>query len=195
MKKTINLQNIPIRSELGREIRKGFVATAPLPASDYSQIERRMASPYRSPVKQPCNDCPFRRASMPGWLGAGSPESFLDCLQRDEPLPCHQTVDYEDPLWAEKWSAQEVGSMCAGALVFMANKMQRPRSREFPTMPPDKVVVFANSVEFVRHHREAAVRSWEDVDQNEGAQLQRELVKRAAENAGSPIVDYKNKRR
>lgn len=33
---------------------------------------------------------------MPGWLGAGSPESFLDCMQRDEPLPCHQTIDYDD---------------------------------------------------------------------------------------------------
>lgn len=149
---------------------------------------------YRPPTKQPCNSCPFRRKAMPGWLGAGSPESFLDCLQRDEPLPCHQTIDYDDPKWLEKWAAQETGSMCAGALVFMANKAQRPRDREFPTMPQDKAEVFSNSLEFVRHHREAAVHSWDDVIQTDGAQLQRELVKRAAAASGQPIVDRKNKR-
>lgn len=148
---------------------------------------------YAKPVAAPCGDCPFRRKAAPGWLGAGSPESFLDCMQRDEPLPCHQTVDYDDPEWLEKWSAQEAGSMCAGALVFMANKMQRPRNREFPTMPTDKTNVFSNSVEFVRHHREAAVHSWDDDSQKEGAQLHRELVKRAAQASGQPIVDHKNK--
>ncbi len=146
---------------------------------------------YRPPTKQPCSDCPFRRKAMPGWLGAGSPESFLDCMQRDEPLPCHQTIDYGDPRWLDKWIAQENGPMCGGALIFMANKLQRSRDREFPTMPPDKTEVFSDSLEFVRHHREAAAHSWDDDAQNEGAQLQRELVRRAAAARGEPIVDRK----
>ena len=145
---------------------------------------------YRPPVKQPCNDCPFRRKAMPGWLGAGSPESFLDCMNRDEPLPCHQTIDYDDPEWLSKWTAQETGSMCAGALIFMANKMQRPRTPGFPTMPQDKTEVFANTVEFVRYHREAGTHSWDDDAQTEGAQMQRELVRRGAESMGQPIVDF-----
>ncbi len=40
-----NLQNIPIRTELGRQIRRGFVASAPdgvLLTADYSQIELRI---------------------------------------------------------------------------------------------------------------------------------------------------------
>lgn len=149
---------------------------------------------YRPPTPKPCSDCPFRRASMPGWLGAGSPESFLDCLQRDEPLPCHQTINYDDPRWLEEWTAQQGGSMCGGALIFSANKLQRPRTRGFPTLSPDRVAVFSDSLEFVRHHREAPVRSWDDDDQEEGAQLQRELVRRAAEAAGRPIVDFENQR-
>src|SRR5271154_2443844 len=110
---------------------------------------------YVEPVKKPCSQCPFRRKSMPGWLGNSSPEGFIDCIQRDEPLPCHQTIDYDDPRWLSKWIEQQgAGKMCAGALVFMANKVQRPHDREFPTMPKDPANVFSNSVEFVRHHRE-----------------------------------------
>lgn len=184
-----NLQNIPIRSELGRQIRKGFINAPAI------VLPEAPPQTYRPPTKQPCSDCPFRRKAMPGWLGAGSPESFLDCMQRDEPLPCHQTIDYDDPRWLEKWSAQEDGSICAGALIFMANKMQRPRSREFPTMPSDKDAVFSNSLEFVRHHREASVHSWDDGAQTEGAQLQRDLIQRAAKTAGQPIVDFKNKKK
>jgi len=145
---------------------------------------------YRPPTKQPCSDCPFRRKAMPGWLGAGSPESFVDCMNRDEPLPCHQTIDYDDPDWLAKWSAQENGSMCAGALVFMANKLQRPKAPGFPTLPPDKTNVFANTIEFVRHHREAGTHSWDDDEQNEGARLQREIIRRGAESMGQPIVDF-----
>jgi hypothetical protein len=149
---------------------------------------------FVEPVPKVCNDCPFRRKSMPGWLGGSSPEGFIDCIQRDEPLPCHQTIDYDDEHWLAKWMLQRAGKqkMCAGSLVFMANKLQRAHTPGFPTLPKDTVTVFSNSVEFVRHHREAAVRSWDDDKQNDGAQLHRELVKRAADAAGQPIIDYKN---
>ena len=155
---------------------------------------------FVEPVSKVCNDCPFRRKAMPGWLGGGSPESFIDCMQRDEPLPCHQTVDYDDPHWLVKWTAQRQAGkfspkMCAGSLIFMANKLQRPHTPGFPTMPRDIENVFSNSVEFVRHHREAGTHSWDDDDQNEGAQLHRELIKRAAVVMGEPIVDFKNKKK
>lgn len=78
------------------------------------------------------------------------------CHNHCQPV-CHQTIDYDDPHWAKEWADQQgPGRMCAGALIFMANKMQHARTREFPKMPPDKVGVFANALEFVRHHREAA---------------------------------------
>jgi len=129
---------------------------------------------------------------MPGWLGSGSPESFIDCIQRDEPLPCHQTLDYEDEDWLAKWVAQQNGSMCAGALIFMANKLQRPHTPGFPTMAKDHETVFSNTIEFVRHHREAATHSWDDADQNDGAKFQRNLIEQSAKSMGQPIVDRAN---
>ncbi len=151
---------------------------------------------YRPPVGKPCSDCPFRRKAMPGWLGGSAPEGFIDCMQRDEPLPCHQTIDYDDPHWLVKWMGQggDVGNVCAGSLIFMANKIQRPHDPNFPTMKPDHETVFSNSVEFVRYHREAAVHSWDEDEQNDGAQLHRRLIQNAATQMGQPIVDYKNRK-
>lgn len=145
-------------------------------------------SKFKLPVAKPCSQCPFRRASMPGWLGAGSPESFLDCMQRDEPLPCHQTIEYDDLNWLPKWMAQgaDTGHMCAGALIFLANKLQH---HPFKKLPKDHELVFSNSLEFVRHHRGARVQSWNDDEQNEGAKLHQQLISESAARMGQPIVD------
>lgn len=147
---------------------------------------------YRDPVAKPCSDCPFRRKSIPGWLGRSSPEGFLDCMQRNEPLPCHQTIDYEDPDWLVKWTEQgdDTGSMCAGALIFLANKLQR---HPFKKLPKDTELVFANSLEFVRHHRESPVRSWDDKDMTSAEYMHRKVIADAAEKMGQPIIDFKQR--
>ena len=128
---------------------------------------------------------------MPGWLGAGSPESFIDCMQRDEPLPCHQTIDYDNPHWLIEWMHQKNGNMCAGALIFLANKLQR---HPFQKMDKDHETVFSNTLEFVRHHREAGVHSWDEETQNEGAQLHRQLIADSAKRMGQPIIDFKDRK-
>ncbi len=49
-----NLQNIPVRTEMGREIRKAFIPSAPgrvLVAADYSQIELRFLAHLAAEVK------------------------------------------------------------------------------------------------------------------------------------------------
>jgi len=147
---------------------------------------------YRPPVPQVCNDCPFRRKAMPGWLGASSPEGFIDCMERDEPLPCHQTIDYDNnPHWLVEWLHQKTGHMCAGALQFMANKVQQ---HPFQRMEKDHDNVFSNTVEFVRFHRESAVHSWDEDDQTEGAKMRRQLIADTAARMKQPIVDFKNRK-
>ena len=142
---------------------------------------------YREPTKVPCNACPFRRRSMAGWLGAGSPESFIDCINRDDLLPCHQTIDYDDPAWKEKWIAQKTGNACAGALIMSANMCKRPRDPAFPRMEPNPIGVFETPLEFVRHHREALVHSWNEDDQEPQVIELRKIIERQARKEGKPF--------
>lgn len=120
---------------------------------------------YREPTKVPCNDCPFRRKAMPGWLGAADPQSFIVNISMEQPLPCHQTMDYTDPRWKEKWEAQKTGNICAGALIMSANMCKHPRDRNFPRMEPDKVAVFGTHQEFIDYHEGAELHSWEMGDE------------------------------
>ncbi len=117
---------------------------------------------YREPCgKRPCTSCPFRRKAPAGWLGAATPESFIIEISMERPLPCHPTIDYDDKRWLEKWTAQEIGSICAGSLIMSANMAKAPRDRAFPQLPRNEKIVFATPTEFINHHRASTVRSWE----------------------------------
>ena len=43
--------------------------------------------------KKPCDDCPWSKKSLPGWLGPHSLEEFQDFFNLDYPYPCHQTFE------------------------------------------------------------------------------------------------------
>lgn len=130
-------------------------------------------------LKKPCRSCPFRRASAAGWLGASSPEQFMLAtfgeaeiggeffmqVKNEEPMPCHLTINYDDPEWLEKWEegwkdGQETGSLCAGAAVMFANRVKKPRI-DLPEREADRDNVFTHTKEFVEHHNNARVKSWE----------------------------------
>lgn len=117
---------------------------------------------YRPPSgARPCGQCPFRRAARAGWLGLATPQSFIVEISMERPLPCHPTIDYEDPSWLDDWTAQEVGRICAGSLIMAANMGKIPRDPAFPRLPSDDDEVFGNHLEFIQHHEGAEVRSWE----------------------------------
>lgn len=126
-----------------------------------------MSKGYRPVCKKPCNDCPFRRNALPGWLGAATPQSFIIEISMERPLPCHQTIDYEKRDWLQKWAAQRIGNICAGSLIMSANMGKLPRDRNFPRLPADKQLVFSRPDEFITYHESAPVRSWETDDSYE----------------------------
>lgn len=126
---------------------------------------------------KPCNDCPWRRNSIPGWLGDAGPERFLLAIYAESPLPCHQTVDYSDPAWLKKWTAQTRGKpmaqaasgrLCTGALTFYANLHKRPRNPDLQIEVARSTSVFATPDEFLAHHRNAPSRSWSEQEVHDG---------------------------
>ena len=101
---------------------------------------------------KPCTECPFRRTSLPGYLGADNPADFIATAFGDYPMPCHSTIDYNDPAWKAKWEGGRTGRLCAGAAIFFANLCKLSRDRDRPTLPADRELVFAHPREFLAHH-------------------------------------------
>ena len=43
-------------------------------------------------TQRPCNECPWRRESAPGWLGPFDADDWLMLAHSDLPIACHQTI-------------------------------------------------------------------------------------------------------
>jgi hypothetical protein len=122
-------------------------------------------------IKRPCRECPFRKASLPGWLGSDTPQEVVDhVLGRQEIEPglivggepqdyaCHMDVDrvmdregYETD---DEIQDDEV-SHCAGALHFLKTSCKAPKDHE-KSKAIDAVVatepMLLNYHEFLKHH-------------------------------------------
>lgn len=105
--------------------------------------------------RNPCKQCPWRKLSLPGWLGASTPEEFITAaLINEADMPCHKTVDYERDDW--ELQVMTTASHCAGSLVFMNNYCKLPRRKSLAKMVNSvkkSVTVFATPQEFLKHHR------------------------------------------
>jgi hypothetical protein len=104
-------------------------------------------------MRQPCNECPYRKDSAPGYLGSESynPNAFLTQLELELLHPCHMTVDWE----ADDESQVLEAPICAGALQFAKNicKMLQPYPESLrKELKVDDSIVFGTRHEFVSHH-------------------------------------------
>jgi hypothetical protein len=98
------------------------------------------AVPTDEQPKKPCHDCPWRRESIKGWLGAADPDDWLIIAHSDEPVPCHAIK----------------GPQCAGLAIYRANMCKLPRDRAVLRLPADRETVFATPAEFLAHHARPA---------------------------------------
>lgn len=102
-------------------------------------------------IKKPCAECPFRTASLPGWLGAATPRQFIDTVMSDTAMPCHMTVDYTDDDWKDQIRDGGSASYCAGALDFFANTCKKSRDWQRP-IGQKNPRVFKGPLAFLEHH-------------------------------------------
>jgi hypothetical protein len=105
--------------------------------------------------KKPCKACPFRRTALPGYTGAATSSEFLASTLHDLAMPCHESIDYDDPSWRTKWLSRERGVDCVGAATFFANMNKVSRDRSRPLATPDHETVFSLPQEFADHHKAA----------------------------------------
>lgn len=108
----------------------------------------------KPPAPNPCNDCPWRRNAVRGWLGPQTAEEWIILAHSDEEIACHQTIpdgfdDSEQPT--------DDLTACAGAAIFRANVCKSPRMIDY-SLPADRSKVFSWNNEFLEHHARVEVR-------------------------------------
>lgn len=107
-------------------------------------------------MKHPCNKCPFKKDSFPGYLGtmSGNPIGFLNHTEQ-HPMPCHMQVKDEE--WKDKnlLFVKAWKTPCIGLLQFMKNTGKLPRHPYYASMVGQvvgSIKVFATRQEFIKYH-------------------------------------------
>lgn len=99
--------------------------------------------------RQPCQECPWRRDSIPGYLGASNVIDFLETEESEARMPCHMQVDYERDDWREQ---ADNAPQCAGRAIYLSNRCKSPRNPDLLKLPADRASVFSFPMEFAEHH-------------------------------------------
>ena len=95
------------------------------------------------PTNKPCDECPWRREPLPGWLGPYTVDDWLALVHSDEPIACHKSLK------EESWNG---ALQCSGAAIYRANVGKLPRNKEIAIGPKDKDSVFSTPMEFMKYH-------------------------------------------
>ena len=106
-----------------------------------------------SVCKKPCNDCPFTKSSLPGWLADYTPQQLHMLVMSETPFPCHLT--HEDDI-----SIKEAGTtkypLCAGALAFMKKNGKMPKDLKLAKfvgeISRESLSEILSVREFYKHH-------------------------------------------
>lgn len=128
-----------------------------------TSVEQAMRMEYPDQCAQPCNECPWRKQSVPGYLGPYTATEWLDAAHAEGAIACHKTIPP-----GGGWGDRTL--QCAGLASFRHHVMKTPRNRTIAVGPANPAVLQSND-EFLRHHEggDEAVRheldhGWETPD-------------------------------
>lgn len=102
--------------------------------------------------KEPCDECPFRKDSIPAYLGPyESPEELHSIVMAELPFTCHMTQT-KDLTWDEAKDSV----LCAGAIAYMKKNAKRPRNGELAYLVEEIPKQILDNIlyqsEFIKHH-------------------------------------------
>lgn len=100
-------------------------------------------------VKEPCNECPFRKRSLPGYLGGHPLEPYRQPPSAGMPTSCHCT---------DRGAGDPRTSFCAGSLAVIANDPDVTPLDEYAeaaAVVGKRDDCFDTVADFAKHHERA----------------------------------------
>lgn len=99
--------------------------------------------------KTPCRECPFKKTSARGYLGASHAVEFLDISESGQHMPCHMKVKYEEDDWQEQ---ARNAPQCAGRAIHYANRCKTTRGTAVMEAKVDEENIITWPQDFINHH-------------------------------------------
>lgn len=112
----------------------------------------------------PCNECPFRRVSTPGYIGKNVTAAvYVGQAAGPFWLPCHKEEQYNLQNPMESMNRVDQIAQCAGAAHYRANTgVAVLMPNEIHHLPPDRDKVFATPAELLAHHDQVTIEEAEE---------------------------------
>jgi len=100
----------------------------------------------------PCQECPFLKTSLAGWLSTYTPEELHRLVMAEVSFPCHMT--HEEDI--EFNQAGTEYPLCAGALRYMKKGCKLPRRADLSALMVNITTKECDNIlsipEFFKHH-------------------------------------------
>lgn len=103
-------------------------------------------------LKSPCRECPFRKTSIPGWLGPDSPAEVIAQVHSEGGYGCHMLLEGRGD--EDGVVPREEAEHCAGAMLHANLTHKQYRNKEMAEHQGriSKCKVKVMGWEFLEHH-------------------------------------------